>query len=818
MSYQGMQTFLQDLRYAGRKLLRAPGFAITAVATLALAIAATTAVYSIVDGVLLRPLPFRSPDRLVRVESTGRDGRPMPLSPADFLDYRDQSTSFTGMAQYTVGLTNFATNNGEPTRLDRGQVGPTFFDVLGVGPLRGRFFSPDEGVPGNASVAVISEKLWRARFNADPNILGQKLSLDEQQHTIIGIAPNSVSFPQPVDLWTPRAILSSSAPSARGAHQFFAIGRVKDGVSIARAREDVATIAKRLAEQYPLLNSEFGGSVQPLQEQMVGNLRTTLFAILGAVGFVLLIACANVANLLLVRASSRSGEMAVRTALGAGTSRIVRQLVTESLLLATAGAAIGITLAMWIINAIVVLGPRVLPRLQDVSVNGRVLVVSAVVSIATGVLFGLVPALFATRPDLASILRGGGRGATRGGMQRVRSALVVSEMALAVVLLIGAGLLIKSFVALTRVDPGFRTENVVTFDLSLPNAKYAGDRARLSLLDNVAQRLEALPGTENVGLVFGRPLGRQVMMTAFDVVGQPPNDPQNRTITEVHAASPSYFDAIGLPLKRGRWYTDAENRRDGHHVLVINEELARRYFPGKDPIGKEITLGVSYNEPAFPGDTLPVRGEIVGIVGDVKQRGLSADLFPMVYVPFNTLPGGLTSVVVRTRAPQATVEGAIRAQVREVDPRLPVVGLSTMSRVISDSVAQPRFYMVLLAAFAAIALLLSAIGIYGVISFAVAQQSREFGIRIALGATNTRLLRHVLGEGLGLTGLGVGIGLLAAFALTRLISNLLFGVAAIDAMTFAAVGLGLIGIALVACWIPARRAAAVDPLIAMRAE
>jgi putative ABC transport system permease protein len=808
-----MDTLLQDLRYAARKLLRAPGFTIVAVSTLALAIGATTAVYSIVDGVLLQPLPFRQADRLVRVEQTDRQNKPFPLSPSDFLDFRDRTTSFTAMSQFAPGAANFATNGGEPNRLDRLTVGPSFFSVLGLAPVRGRFFADGEGAPGSPNVVIISERLWRSRFAASPSVIGQSVTLDERTHTIIGVAPEGAIYPQVVDLWTPRLITPSSDPSARGAHQFFAIARMKDGIAVSRARDDISTVAKRLAEEYPNLDAPFGATVTPLQEQLVGNVRGTLFAILGAVGFVLLIACANVANLLLVRASARSNEMAVRTALGAATGRIIRQLVTESLLLALAGAAIGITLAAWAVSAIVAIGPRLLPRLSEVSVNGRVLGVSALVAVLTGLVFGLVPALYVARPDIAAMLRESVRGSSRGSMNRLRSGLVVAEMALAVVLLIGAGLLIKSFVALLRVDTGFHTENVVTFDVALPPAKYGKDDARIAAMSSLTTRLAGLPGSQSVGVINGRPLGRMLMMTAFDVAGQPENDPMHRTIVEVHPASPSFFNAMGMTLKRGRLFSESENRRDGHQVLLINEEAARRYFPGQNPIGKEITLGMSYNP-----DTNSVHGEIVGIVGDVRQRGLSAELFPMVYVPYNVLPGALNSIVVRSTAASSAVETAIRAQVREIDANLPVVGLNTMSEVVAQSVATPRFYMLTLAAFAGIALVLAAIGIYGVISYTVAQRSRELGIRIALGASRGRVIGKVLSEALTLTVVGVGLGLVAALGLTRLISSMLFGVAAVDAVTFAGVAVALTAVAVLASWLPARRAAAVDPLIAMRAE
>jgi predicted permease len=723
------------------------------------------------------------------------------------------------MSQFAPGAANFATDGSEPTRLDRLTVGPAFFDVLGLRPVTGRFFSDGEGGPGAPDVVVISQRLWRSRFAGAPNAIGQSVTLDERRYTIIGVAPEAAAYPQVVDLWTPRLIaMSPAVADSRGAHQFFAIARLKDGVALSRAREDMGTIAKRLAEEYPQINSPFGATVSPLQEQLVGNVRGTLFAILGAVGFVLLIACANVANLLLVRASARSGEMAVRTALGAATGRIVRQLVTESLLLAAAGGVIGIALAAWVVKAIVAIGPRLLPRLSEVAVNGRVLAVSAAVAVVTGLVFGLVPACYSVRPDIASMLRESVRGSSRGGMNRLRSGLVVAEMALAVVLLIGAGLLIKSFVALLRVDTGFRTENVVTFDVSLPPAKYGRDDARIAAMSTLTTRLASLPGSQSAGVINGRPLGRMLMMTAFDVAGEPPRDPLHRTIVEVHPASPSFFSAMGMTLKRGRLFTEAENRRDGHQVLLINEEAARRYFGGQNPVGKQITLGVSYNEIRTPADTNGVIGEIVGIVGDVKQRGLSAEPFPMVYVPYNVLPGALNSIVVRSTSPASAVETAIRAEVRAVDPNLPVVGLSTMSEVVSQSVATPRFYMMMLATFAGVALVLAAIGIYGVISYTVAQRSRELGIRIALGASRGRVIGNVLRDAMTLAVIGVGLGVAAAVGVTRFISSMLFGVAAVDIMTFASVALALTGVAVVASWWPARRAAAVDPLIAMRSE
>lgn len=814
-----MDTLLQDLRYAARKLLRTPGFTTIAVVTLALAIGATTAVFSIVDGVLLKPLPFRSPNELVRVTSTGkRDGSAFPISAADYLDYREQSTSFAGMANYQIGMANLATNGGDPMHVDRANVGASFFDVLGVAPVRGRFFAPNEDQPGQNPVAVLSENVWRTRFGADPRIIGQKITVDEKQYQVIGIAPRTVDYPSAVDVYLPRGFQHTADPSARGAHSLFAIARLKPGVPIARAQQDLAAIATRLGVQYPLMDVEFGATAQPLQEQFVGNLRPTLFALLGAVAFVLLIACANVANLLLVRGASRSSEMAVRTALGAGRGRIVRQLVTESVMLAAMGAVIGTALAAWVVDAVVAFGPRGLPRLQDVSIDGRVLAFSAGIAVLTGVIFGLVPALHAARPDIAGMLRESVRGSTRGGANRTRSMLVMAEMALAVVLLVGAGLLVKSFVALIRVNPGFSTDHVVSFDLTLPASKYQGDAGPIAFATQLQGRLQALPGTKEVGFTMGRPLSHSLSMTPFDVDGRPVNDPQHRTITEVHSTSPEYFDAMGETLAAGRFFTEADNRRDGHHVLLVNEELARRYFKGESPIGKTLILGFSYSNSPATGPDTAVNGEVVGIVHDVKQRGLNSDAFPAVFVPFNALPGNVISFAVHSNADPAAVERAIRKQVRALDPNLPVFGLSTMADVVSESVAQPRFYMVLLSAFAGIALLLAALGIYGVISYTVAQRSRELGIRIALGASRERVVGHVLGQGLALTLAGIGVGLVAAFGLTRLIANMLFGVAAVDPFTFASVAVALAGVAVLASWLPARRAAGVDPVIAMRAE
>lgn len=813
-----MDTLLQDIRYALRKLLRAPGFALVAVATLALAIGATTAVFSIVNGVLLEPLPFRDPSRLVSVSSVDRGGKSVYMSPLDYIDYRDGSRSFESMAHYSDASVNLTGSGVQPLRLSEARVGAEFFEVLGVRPQLGRFFAANEDAGDAPRVAVISDALWRSRFGADPGVVGRSVSLDDVQYTVVGVAEAGLRFPSRPDVWVPYAFQNYELdPESRGAHSLSGIARVKPGVPVASASAELAGIAKRLEAKFPDSNTGFGAGAIPLRDHLVGDVRPALLAMLGAVGLVLLIACANVANLLLVRAAAREPEIAVRTALGAGNGRIVRQLVTESVLLAVAGAALGVVLASWTVSAVVAFGPRGLPRLDEVSVDGRVLAFAAVTALLTGVLFGLAPAVQVARGNTGQTLRDGPRGSSRGGAQRTRNALVIAEMALAVVLLVGAGLLIRSFIRLVSVNPGFRTEQLVTFDLTLPEAKYPFDRQRLAFTTELKDRLRELPGAREVAVSFGRPLRQMGIITLFEVEGRPASTPDNRSISAVLPASAEYFGALGIPLVRGRLYTTTDDRRDAPPVVLISQELARRYFAAEDPIGKRITLGMSHDS-AGPGTQVIAGGEIVGIVGDVKQSGLDDDARAMVYIPFAHAPFDHVSVLVRSSADPRLVESAIRSRVRELDPDLPIFGLATMKQVVSDSVSQPRFYLYLLTAFAGVALLLAALGVYGVTSYAVSQRTRELGIRIALGATERRVVRLVVSSGFFLALAGVLTGLVAAFFFTRLLRTLLFGIPSTDPLTFAAVALLLIVAATLAALVPARRAASVNPVIAMRAE
>jgi len=816
-----METLLQDIRYAVRKLMRAPGFTTVAVTTLGLAVGATTAIFSVVNAVILKPMPFRNPDEVVFIASINRDGNVNPMSVLDFKDYRDQAKSFVGMAPVDNSTMNLTHATSDPVRVEAALVGAQFFQLLGVNAQIGRVFVAGEDGKDAQKVVVLTDQLWRNRYGGDRNIVGQTIRLDGDQYTVVGIAPASLNYPARIDLFVPFVFQNWQLdPQNRGAHSIFGIGRMKPGISVEQGNRELQGIAGRLATQYPESNTNFGGTVVHLQERITGNVKTPLFVMFGAVAFVLLIACANVANLLLVRASQRESEIAVRTALGAARGRIIRQLVTESLLLSLAGAAIGVALASWAVAAVVSFGPEGLPRLQEVVVNTPVLLFALAVSAVTGLLFGLVPALHAARPDIAQMLRESVRGSSRGGAQRTRSMLVIAEMTLAVVLLIGAGLLIHSFVRLLNVNPGFNPERLVTFNLSLPSGKYKAERQVRTFASELQQKIAALPGAHAVGITFGRPLDNTGMIrTTFEVKGWSPSTPQNRHVSQVHSTSPGYFAAMGIPLVRGRLYSDAENRQDVPGSVVVSEEFVSKHFPNEDPLGKVVTYGIGHDTSETGNDgPVTVSGTIVGIVKDVKAQDLSRPNYPTSYIPFNQLPIGFFSVLIRTDADPRAMQAAIKKVVRDADADLPIFGLKTMEQAVSDSVAQPRFYMMLLAAFATIALLLAALGIYGVISYSVSQRTRELGIRVALGASKQKIIALVVGQGLWIAALGVVIGVAASLALTKAIASLLFGIDKMDPLTFAAAPVVLLLAAALGCYLPARRAASADPVVAMRNE
>lgn len=812
-----MNLLFQEFRHAARKLLRAPGFTAIAVLTIALGIGATTAVFSVVYNVLLKPLPYRDAGQLVSVESV-RNGDPMPMSPLDFMDYREQARSFTGLAAIDRGTINLTGVGSQPVRLRSTRVSASFFEVLGVNAVRGRLFRAGEDEPGAPRVVVLSYATWRSEFGGDPRVIGQTVSLDGNPYSVIGVAPSWMRYPENTELWVPMQFQPYEIdPGNRGAHSLDGIARLAPGVTVQAATRDLGRVAGRLAAAYPESNAEFGAGAYPLQAQIVQNARAALLMLMGAVAFVLLVACTNVANLLLVRASAREAEMAVRTALGASRWRIVRQLAAESVLLAGLGTGAGLVLAAWAVDALVAFGPRGLPRLDEVSMDGRVVAFAAALAVVTGLLFGAAPAIHVLRADISEMLRGGGRGASgRRTGQRTRHALVVVETALAVVLLVGAGLFLRSFTRLVAQDPGFSPMHVTTATVSLPANKYRLDRDASTFVDRLTARVRALPGVRDVAVGFGRPLYRGHIRTGFEVAGWPPSTPNSRRIVTVRPVSPSYFAVLGIPLDSGRQFT-ATDRADAPQVVLVNEELVRRYFKGRAPIGERLTLGWDRDTVEW-GAKSAVGGTIVGVVRDVTEAGPGSKVEPIVYTPFAQVPVTDITVLVQAKGTLASVASGLRSALRGVDPDLPLFDVTTMDAALAESVAQPRFYTMLLSGFAGVALLLAAIGIYGVIAYSVSLRHREIGIRLALGATRDRVLRLTMRQGVVLAAAGIPVGLVAAFWLTRYVSGLLFGVGGLDPLTFGVVPLVLMAVAAVASYVPARRAARVDPVVTMRAE
>jgi putative ABC transport system permease protein len=813
-SARSQPSVIQDIRYAVRKLSRTPGFTAIAAFTLALAIGATTAIFSVIDGVLLKPLPFRDPERVVRVTNI-RDGNRLPSSTPDFNDFRAQAKSFSSMA----GIDNQAMNltgGSDPERVSAARVGASFWTLLGVTPTVGRGFAPNEDTPAAGRSVVLSDGLWKRRFGADRRIVGRTIALDGNTYTVIGVAPPRFAFPDRPDLWIPLVFGPDDLdPSNRGSHWMGIIARLSPNVTNAQATSEMVALTRRLEQQYPESNTGLSAAVIPMQEYLVGDVRPALYVMLGAVAFVLLIACANVANLLLVRAASRESEMAVRTALGAGSWRIVRQLVIESVLLAVIGGVFGTMLALWGVDLLLALAPEGLPRIDEVTVNASVLLFTAGVTALTGVLFGIFPALHTARANVSGMLKEGMRGSSGGvASRRARNTLVMAEMALAVVLLVGAGLLIRSFSKLLAVDPGFRPERVVTFSIAAPDTKYGKYPQRRALVADLIERMKRIPGSQSAAVVTGLPLSNMMMRTVAHIEGTPQERPSERKITDIAMVTPGYFATMGIPMVSGRDFSD----RDGSGapvVAIVNQEFVKRYFPNENPLGKRIRLGWEQDTSATGGN-MTLGGEIVGVVGNVKRRGLSQEVYPETYASFMQPTFSNFNVVVRSTADPSTVMAAIRAQVREADRDLPLSELRQLKELVSASVSRPRFYTTVLGVFAAIALVLAAVGIYGVISYAVSLRTRELGIRIALGASGRQVSRLVLQQGVGLALAGVAIGGAGSYWLTRLLGKLLFGVSAKDPLTFVGVAALLTAIAAVASFVPARRAARVDPLLAMR--
>ena len=804
-----MESLIKDIKYGVRSLLKRPGFTFIAVLTLGLGIGANSAIFSVVNGVLWRPLPYPDPQQLVMVwENHKARGGPERewFSPSDFSDWRNQNSSFSHLS----ALNDWAptlTGRDEPEPLVGATVSHDMFGLLGVAPQLGRSFLANEDQPNAPNVVVLSHELWQRRFISDQHIVGKSISLNQENYSVIGVMPAGFQFPviPSAQLWrTLQPVLTPSCQ--RGCLVLRVIGRLKPEATIATAQADAGTIAARLASQYPDSNSKVGATLVPLQEQLVGNIRRPLLVLLGAVGFVLLIACANVANLMLARASTREREMALRSALGASRGRVIRQLLTESAVLALAGAAAGLFLAFWLLRLLLNLSPPGTPGLEKIGIDVYVLGFTFLVAVLTGLLFGLVPALQLSRTDLNCSLKTVGKGALAGSQGgRLRGALVIAEIALALILLIGSGLLMKSFILLQRVDPGFNPDHLVTLRLILNRTAYPNIPQVTDFYSQLLDRVKTLPGVQSAGAISTLPLSGNDTDTDFLIEGQPPPPPNQEPVAWFNSVSPDYFRAMELKLVKGRAFTALDNEKSPL-VVIISETMARRYFPNEEPLGKRIGRG-------------PDRWrEIVGVVRDVKHFGLDADTPPTMYFPMRQVPARAMNLIVRASGDPLSLAPALRAQVWAGDHNLAIANLGTMKELVSASIMQQRFILLLLACFAALALLLAAVGIYGVMSYVVTQRTHEIGIRMALGAQLSDVLRLIVRNGIALTLVGVAIGLGLAFALTRLMTGLLFGVTPTDATTFAIVSAVLVLVALVACFIPARRATKVDPLVALRYE
>ncbi|MEP6691037.1 MAG: ABC transporter permease [Gemmatimonadaceae bacterium] len=802
---------VQDIRLAVRGLRRTPGFAIVVIATLALCIGANSAIFSVVNAVLLRPLPYRDPDALVRIYHVW-EGKKQVMSPPNFIDVAKASHSLIDASAVSPETFNLI-GAGEPVRVNGAATSASFFRTFGATPVLGRAFQADENEPGHTKVVVLSHALWQQRFGSSAAVIGTPIDLDGVRYTIVGVMGPAFDFPRKTQLWTPLVYDERFTMKSRGAWYIGAVARLKPGVSEGEAAAEVQTIGKRLEQQYPDDNGKLGMTVGSMREALVGDVRKPLVILLGAVGFVLLIACANVANLVLARSTTRQTEMAVRSALGAGRGRLVRQLLTESVLLAVAGGALGLLLAIWGVRALGALQPKGIPRLDTVSIDGSVMAFTAGIALLTGIVFGIAPAmqLVSRGGGLALSLRAGSRAMLSSwGGRRLRGALIVAEIALALVLLTCAGLMMQSFVRLQRVDPGFHTEQRLAIDMSAPRATYSTDDKLRGFYESLIERLGALPGTKSIGAISGLPLSNTGFVFTFTVVGRPPLKPEDQPSMQTRVITSDYHRTLGIPIVRGR--TIAPSDRPGTPVVaVINQSAARQFFPGEDPIGKRIEMGwIALSE--------PVNGTIVGVAGDVKGFGLDQEARPEVDFSMTQLPLPSMSIVLRTDLATASLVAAARREVRALDATLPIADVRPLEQMVADSVSQPRFYMVLLGLFAGVALLLAAVGIGGMMSFAVAQRTREIGVRVALGASRGGVISLVVGEAMRLAAAGVVIGALAAAALSRAMASLLFGIGPRDPLTFAFAAVLLAGVALAATLLPARRAASVDPAIALRAD
>jgi putative ABC transport system permease protein len=803
-----MMSFLSDLRHGLRLLRRAPGFAAIAVAALAIGIGANTAVFSVINTLLIQRLPYRDADRLAIVweHNIPRDRKNNVVAPANFLHWRDMNQSFEDLAAVSPTVNVTVTGDGDPEELQAQFVTAELFPILGVQPSRGRGFTPDEIRPGTR-VVVISDRLWKRRFSGDPGILQRTLVSQGAPYLVAGVMPPGFSFlDRNVDVWLPFGFTADTRiPRGRSIQ---VVGRLKPGVRFDRAHEDMVRVAADLTRMFPDFNTGWSARVVPLRDQLTGSVRPALMVLAGAVAFVLLIACANVANLVLTRATTRQRELAVRAALGAGRGRLVRQLIAESLVLAVAGGISGLLLAWWALNFLRVVAAERLavPRLDLVGIDGWVVAFTLVASLACGLVFGAVPALTAAGLSLNESLKEGGRTGTATRAKHTRNVLVVVEISLALVLLVGAGLLMRSFKRLLDVDPGFDPSRTVTFRLTLPSARYGGEGQREQFLKRFFQQVDTLPGIDSAGAISWLPLAGLGAATSMEIIGKPKPAKGFEPVADVRVISHDYLKAMGVPVLKGRLFNE-NDPNDAKGRVIINDTMARRHWPGEDPIGRHVQIHWDTQE-----------DEVIGVVGDVKHTGLDGEVRAMTYWPVARYPYNSMTFAVRTREGAPQVVRAIAGVVRQMDPGLVVANVKTMEEVVANSVAERRLTMMLLATFAGAALLLAAVGIYGVIAYSVTQRTQEIGIRMALGAQRADVLRMVVGQAMTLTLIGVVSGGAIAFALTRLMTGLLFDVKPGDPATFALVSLVLAAVAATASYVPGRRATRVDPVIALRAE
>jgi putative ABC transport system permease protein len=807
----------QDLRYGARMLLKRPVFASMAVLTLGLGIGANTAIFSLVDAVVLRPLPFKDAERLVWIWATRTDRDKAFYSIPNFIDTRERVRSFDEIGAFANWGANL-TAQGEPERLQGIRVSAQAFQSLGVEAVAGRTLVAEDDAPDKPRVVMLSYGLWRRRFGAERGVIGRPLTLNEDVYTVVGVLPARFTIPNAeVELATPLRLEADPRRGERGSNFLRVFARLRPGVTLEQARGEMATVTTRLREQYPDVNAKLTApTVLPLHTELTGNYRKALWLLLGAVGLVLLIACGNLANLLLARAMARHGEMAIRAALGATRGRLARLLLTESLLLSLAGGALGVLLAMQGPDLLLRLGPADLPRAGEAGIDGRILLFSLALSLLAGLVFGLVPAARATRTDLSADLKDVGSRALAGGASgRLLNALVVVEVALASMLLIGVGLLGKSYARLQSVNPGFEADNLLTLRFSLPPAGYGKVEAVKVFYERLVTRLSGVPGVEAVGVASLLPLSGAIARTEFTIVGRPPATAADTPAAQDRWVSPGYFHLMRIPILRGREFTDADQER-ASGVVVIDEALAQRYWPQGDPLGAHVLLD-------YGGGERPRDFEIIGVVGNVKHVGLSEEPTATLYGPLAQIPAGSVtsraanlSVVARGARETPALASNVRRESQSVDPQVPASNVRTMSQFMAAALAAQRFNLLLLSVFAGAALLLAAAGIYGVMAYTVTRRTPEIGLRLALGAQPRDALKLVTGQGMKLALTGVSLGLVGSLALTRLLASLLYGVSATDPLTYVSVALVLPGVAWLACYLPARRAALVDPIIAIR--